>query len=99
MRRAALLLLFLLLPPPAFAANGDIASGLTEALVVGAKRVVAGSPPGGFLDNPKFRIPLPGPLEQARSTLKMVGPRASSTTSTSASTVRPSRPRRWRATC
>jgi hypothetical protein len=29
--------------------------------------------PGGFLDNPKFRIPLPGPLEQARSTLKMVG--------------------------
>ena len=41
MRRAALLLLFLLLPPPALGANGDIASGLTEALVVGAKRVVA----------------------------------------------------------
>ncbi len=73
MRRAALLLL-LLLPPPAFAASGDIASGLTEALVVGAKRVVAElGRPGGFLDNPKFRIPLPGPLEQARSTLRMVG--------------------------
>ena len=64
----------MLLPPPAFAASGDIASGLTEALVVGAKRVVAElGRPGGFLDNPKFRIPLPGPLEQARSTLKMVG--------------------------
>jgi hypothetical protein len=74
LRRVALLLLLLLLPPPAFAASGDIASGLTEALVVGAKRVVAElGRPGGFLDNPKFRIPLPGPLEQARSTLKMVG--------------------------
>src|SRR4051794_36149861 len=49
-------------------------SGLTEALVVGAKRVVAElGRPGGFLDNPQFRIPLPGPLEQARSTLKLVG--------------------------
>ena len=74
MRRTALLVLLLLLPPPALAADGDIASGLTEALVVGAKRVVAElGRPGGFLDNPKFRIPLPGPLEQARSTLRMVG--------------------------
>ena len=74
MRRHVFLLAFMcvLLQGPARAA--DVAAGLTEALVVGTDRVVEQlGRPGGFLDDPKARIPLPGALEQAQSALQMVG--------------------------
>jgi Protein of unknown function (DUF4197) len=65
-------LLWLLAVAPAGAQ--DIAAGLTEALEVGTGRVVAQlGKPGGFLDDPKARIPLPGPLEQAQTALRMAG--------------------------
>ena len=52
----------------------DIAAGLTQALVIGTDRVVAQlGKPGGFLDDPKARIPLPGPLAQAQGALRMAG--------------------------
>jgi Protein of unknown function (DUF4197) len=60
--------------PVAPAGAQDIAAGLTQALVVGTDRVVAQlGKPGGFLDDPKARIPLPGPLAQAQSALRMAG--------------------------
>ena len=56
------------------AAAADVAAGLTEALVVGTDRTVDRlGKPGGFLNDPKARIPLPGPLEKARTALKAVG--------------------------
>jgi hypothetical protein len=65
-------LLWLLALAPAGAQ--DIAAGLRQALTVGTERVVAQlGKPGGFLDDPKARIPLPGPLAQAQSALKMAG--------------------------
>ena len=52
----------------------DIAAGLTEALIVGTQRVVGQlGRPGGFLDDPQARIPLPGPLEQVQGALRMAG--------------------------
>lgn len=52
----------------------EVAAGLTEALVVGADRVIAQlGRPGGFLDDPRVRIPLPGPLEKAQGALRMAG--------------------------
>jgi Protein of unknown function (DUF4197) len=65
-------LLWLLAGAPAGAQ--DVAAGLSEALTVGTERVVAQlGRPGGFLDDPKARIPLPGPLEQAQTALRMAG--------------------------
>jgi Protein of unknown function (DUF4197) len=65
-------LLWLLAGAPAGAQ--DVAAGLSEALTVGTERVVAQlGQPGGFLDDPKARIPLPGPLEQAQTALRMAG--------------------------
>jgi hypothetical protein len=68
-----LLALICLLPAPPAGAQ-DVAAGLTEALVVGTARVVGQlGRPGGFLDDPQARIPLPGPLEQAQGALRMAG--------------------------
>lgn len=73
-RRGLLRLAMLCLVPAAPASAQDIAAGLTEALVVGTERVVDQlGKPGGFLDDPKARIPLPGPLEQAQGALRMAG--------------------------
>ncbi|HSA82551.1 MAG TPA: DUF4197 domain-containing protein [Geminicoccaceae bacterium] len=73
-RRRMLLCALLCLLPAAPAGAQDVAAGLTEALVVGTERVVARlGRPGGFLDDPKARIPLPGPLEQAQGALRMAG--------------------------
>ena len=42
--------------------------------MVGTERVVGQlGRPGGFLDDPKARIPLPGPLAQAQGALRMAG--------------------------
>lgn len=52
----------------------DAASGVRAALEKGAQAAIALlGQPGGFLDNPKVRIPLPGFLEQAAGVLKMTG--------------------------
>jgi hypothetical protein len=52
----------------------DAASGVRAALEKGANTAVASlGKPGGFLSNPKVRIPLPGYLEQASKVLKMTG--------------------------
>ena len=72
-RRVLLCALLWLLPIATVGAQ-DVAAGLTEALVVGTERMVARlGRPGGFLDDPKARIPLPGPLEQAQGALRMAG--------------------------
>ena len=54
--------------------NADAAGGLKEALTQGAGRAVEllGSN-GGFMNNPKVKIPLPGVLEQAAPLLRMTG--------------------------
>ena len=73
-RSPAWLVALLCLLAVAPAGAQDIAAGLTQALVVGTDRVVAQlGKPGGFLDDPKARIPLPGPLAQAQSALRMAG--------------------------
>lgn len=52
----------------------DIAAGLSEALVIGTDRVVEQlGRQGGFLDDPKAHIPLPGGLKQAQSALQLAG--------------------------
>jgi len=54
--------------------EGDAAQGLRTALERGAQAAVALlGQPGGFLDNPKVRIPLPGFLEDASRLLRMAG--------------------------
>ncbi len=54
--------------------GSELEEGLKEALIVGAKRAVAQvSREGGFLNNPKIRIPLPSHLERVASVLKRVG--------------------------
>jgi hypothetical protein len=54
--------------------DGQIGSGLKEALRIGTEKAVSTvGRPGGFLDDAAVRIPLPGPLEKARSALAMVG--------------------------
>ncbi len=74
MRRHVIPIAFICMLPEGPGRAADVAAGLTEALVVGTDRVVEQlGRPGGFLDDPKARIPLPGALEQAQSALQMVG--------------------------
>lgn len=52
----------------------EVGKGLKAALEQGAKAAVSLlGQPGGFLDNPKVRIPLPDYLEKAADVLKMTG--------------------------
>ncbi len=54
--------------------TGEIVDGLKEALEVGTdKAVKAVGQKGGYLDNPKIRIPLPGSIEKVRGMLKALG--------------------------
>ncbi|MDZ5459913.1 DUF4197 domain-containing protein [Azohydromonas lata] len=54
--------------------SADAATGIRAALERGAASAVALlGRPGGFLDNPKVRIPLPPALEQASGVLKLMG--------------------------
>ncbi len=54
--------------------NADAAGGLKEALTQGASQAVELlGRNGGFLNNPKVKIPLPGVLEQAEPLLRMAG--------------------------
>jgi hypothetical protein len=54
--------------------QGEVAGGLKEALTVGIRRAVdLLGQPGGFLDNPAVRIPLPPALQQVESGLRAVG--------------------------
>ena len=79
------LLCALLWLPPAAAGAQDVAAGLTEALVVGAERVVAQlGRPGGFLDDPEARVPLPGRSSRHRAPCAWPGCRVWSTTCRSA---------------
>jgi hypothetical protein len=49
-------------------------AGLKDALRVASERAVQTvSAPGGFLDNPKIRIPLPGKLESMATGLRALG--------------------------
>lgn len=70
----------LLVSAPAWAldlgslSNADAAGGLKEALTQGAGRAVEMlGRDGGFLKNPKVKIPLPGVLQQAEPLLRMAG--------------------------
>jgi len=52
----------------------EVAAGLREALKVGAERAVAqASRAGGFLDDPRIRIPLPERLQAAGKVLRTFG--------------------------
>ncbi len=52
----------------------EIDAALKEALSVGAERAVQYlGKPGGFLDNPKVRIPLPGSLDTVAQGLRAAG--------------------------
>jgi Protein of unknown function (DUF4197) len=54
--------------------ESQAASGVRAALERGADSAVALlGKPGGFLDNPQVRIPLPGALKSAASMLRMIG--------------------------
>ena len=54
--------------------ESQAASGVRVALERGADSAVALlGKPGGFLDNPQVRIPLPGALERAASMLRAIG--------------------------
>lgn len=54
--------------------NAEASQGLKAALEQGAASAVSLlGRPGGFLDNPKVRIPLPGYLDDAAKMLRMVG--------------------------
>lgn len=54
--------------------DAEMNSGLKEALAVGAERAIKGlSRPGGYLDDPAVRIPLPGALEKTEKVLRMLG--------------------------
>lgn len=59
---------------PGALSDADIGAGLREALANGTRTAVQqlGSA-GGYWNNPRFRIPLPGPLEQADSMLRTFG--------------------------
>ena len=51
-----------------------IAAGLREALQIGAERSVSrAARPGGFLENPRVRIPLPPQLEKLARGLRALG--------------------------
>jgi hypothetical protein len=61
-------------PTGAGMSDGEIGSGLKDALKVGAERTVATvGRPGGFLDDKQIHIPLPGVLSQAQCALKLAG--------------------------
>ncbi len=52
----------------------EVTAGLREALVTGARRAVRSlGRPGGFLDDPKVRIPLPGKLQMVGEALSRLG--------------------------
>jgi len=52
----------------------EAASGVRAALVRGADSAVSLlGKPGGFLDNPQVKIPLPGALNRAASMLRAIG--------------------------
>ncbi len=54
--------------------NGEMSRGFKEALRIGAEKAVKlASKPGGFLDNPEIRIPLPGRLESVASVMRKMG--------------------------
>jgi len=54
--------------------NADVSAGLRKALDQGINDAVGKlGVPGGFLDDPKVRIPLPGKLEKARGALRLMG--------------------------
>jgi len=54
--------------------EGEVSGGLREALEVGIVRVVDRlGRPGGFLEDPRFHIPLPSPLDKAQTALRMSG--------------------------
>jgi len=56
--------------------NGQIDAGLKEALVVGAERAVERlGRSGGFLNDPRVRIPLPGVLGGVAETARRLGQR------------------------
>jgi hypothetical protein len=54
--------------------HDTLVAGLKEALAKGTARAIelAGQT-GGFTDNPKIRIPMPGPLENASNMLRGIG--------------------------
>lgn len=54
--------------------SAEMNGGLKEALAVGAERAIKGlSRPGGYLNDPAVRIPLPGALEKTEKVLRMLG--------------------------
>ena len=54
--------------------ESDAATGVRAALTRGADSAVSLlGKPGGFLDNPQVRIPLPGALDSAASMLRAIG--------------------------
>jgi hypothetical protein len=54
--------------------NSELSGGFKDALTVGAEKAVKlASKPGGFLDNPEIRIPLPGQLETVASAMRKLG--------------------------
>lgn len=54
--------------------NQEILTGLRETLDLGVQRAVKrASAPGGFMDNPAIRIPLPAHLQSVARTLKGFG--------------------------
>jgi hypothetical protein len=58
--------------------NSDIAKGLKEALARGTRNAVnALGRSGGFWNDPRFRIPLPGPVDKAGQFLRAAGAGAS----------------------
>lgn len=80
MRAIVRALCLLVIPLSVFAAgldsisNSQATGGLREALEQGAKAAVSQlGQNGGFLDNPKVRIPLPGMLDKAKPLMKMLG--------------------------
>jgi hypothetical protein len=54
--------------------ENQIGLGLTDALTVGARRVIGRvGKTGGYSNDPAIRIPLPGPIERIRQPLSMMG--------------------------
>ncbi|MDW7709720.1 MAG: DUF4197 domain-containing protein [Deferrisomatales bacterium] len=61
-------------PGPTGLTSEEVAAGLREALRVGAERAVGlASRPGGFLDDPSIRIPLPDRLQTVGRMLRSLG--------------------------
>jgi hypothetical protein len=54
--------------------EAEMTGGLKEALAVGVERAIKGlARPGGYLNDPAVRIPLPSTLERAEQTLRTFG--------------------------